>query len=216
VIAALVAAAALGNPYLEAVSDLPAAYVDGGCRGASGHMDVPRSVEHTRSDLVDTYSWAIPTTEAIDRIRDFSGGWLVDFGAGTGYWAHLLDAAGADVAAIDDWSWGRPAHLWHPVELGSYERLHEYRDRTLLLVWPPRNEMPLRALRAWGGDRLVYVGELLRGNGNPSLFDAFDSDWVLVARIDIPQWFNRSDAVYLLARGPARPWVSEEVGICAL
>jgi hypothetical protein len=216
-IALLVAAAGLSlvNPYLAEVSKLSPEYTQGGCRNP-GNNPMPNPIDTVRTELVNTYSWAIPTTDAITAIADFSDRRVIDFGAGSGYWAHLLAERGVDVVAVDDWSWGRPEHTWHPVETGSFERLASATDRALLMVWPPRNEMPLKALREWRGDHLIYVGEILRGNGTIRFFDVLDREWVLVRRIDIPQWWNRSDAVYLLARGPARPWTDQEAAACLL
>eukprot|EP00897_Mesotaenium_endlicherianum_P009382 jgi/Mesen1/8472/ME000478S07970 len=47
------------------------------------------------------YSWAVPTGEAIDAIVKSAPGGVLEIGAGTGYWAHLLRQRGVQVAAYD-------------------------------------------------------------------------------------------------------------------
>lgn len=107
-------------------------------------------------------------------------------------------------------------HLWHPVETGSFERLAGTRERALLLVWPPKNStMASRALVAWGGKRLVFVGDVLRRTADADFFRLLGEEWRLVRRISIPQWHNRSDAVWLLERAPGAgsgsEWMRAEV-----
>jgi len=205
------------NMYLEEVSNLPSYYFLGGCRTAGGQLDVgylgvPEEIQSEKDKLTSKYSWAIPNSQAITEISRFSNGSAVDFGAGSGYWAMLLAEQGVDVLAIDDWSWGEPDHLWHPVKDGNEDDLVGTSDRTLIMVWPPRNEMPLDALKVWNGTRLVYVGEILRGNGTPEFFDEI-AQWTLVRRIEIPNWWNRSDAVYLLEKKPGPKWLPDPVSV---
>ena len=59
------------------------------------------------SDVVQplrrTYAWAIPTRAALECIARHSPHGVVEVGAGTGYWAHLLASrCGVDVAAYDE------------------------------------------------------------------------------------------------------------------
>ena len=202
-------AGASDNPYLAEVRSLPSVYLKGGCRNP-GHNTGPTEIEASKTRLTSRYSWAIPTQEAIDEIAAFSGGTVVDFGAGSGYWAKLLSTAGVDVVAFDDWSWGKPDPLWFPVMEGNEANLAGTSSRTLMMVWPPKNMMPLYAFLAWGGDRLVYVGELFRGNGVPLFFEEIGK-WRLVRKIEIPQWWNRNDAVYLLERDTTGNWMPRTV-----
>lgn len=55
-----------------------------------------------RAELVRRYAWAVPDAAAIAALAARSP--LVEIGAGTGYWARLLAAAGADIIAYDDYS----------------------------------------------------------------------------------------------------------------
>lgn len=192
----LAALAVLGmaNPYLERVRELPAYYFDRGCTPG---VEMPPEVENAWADHAIRYSAAIATPEALEAVAAWSP--LVDFGAGSGYWSHLLDQAGADVVAIDNWSWGRP-RVWRPVATGDQRLLPSLPQFTLLLVWPPRGSMAIEALRAWGGNRLIYIGEMWRGSGDAEFFHELDAHWRIVKRLELPGWWTNSDAVYLLER----------------
>lgn len=178
---------------------------------------------HThRRRVTSVYSFAVPTDEALDAIASY--GPVVEIGAGTGYWASLLEDRGCDVVAYD--LLDEAFHKWFPtgtgllyadVQRGGVEKAAEHADRTLLLVWPPMSSMAIDALRAYalaGGRRLVYVGE---GYGGCTADDAFfealhtgcRSDWDTVVclhktpwrevrAVEIPQWDGLHDylAVY--------------------
>ena len=58
-------------------------------------------VEDTRRELIAKYGFAVPTNEALDAVGRCSPSGVVEVGAGTGYWAHLLQQRGVDVAAFD-------------------------------------------------------------------------------------------------------------------
>ena len=201
------------NPYLDCFNKLPARFKRSGALiNNPGELATPEGVKDEHDKLVHTYSWAVPTEDAIRKIAKFSRKeGLVDFGAGTGYWAKLLNQAGADVVSIDNWSTERPSKLFSPVITGSFERLPENRDRVLLMVWPlgRGSEMASRALDSWDGQKLVYVGEQTvfrgtsRATANPRFLDAVFDGWRLVGTETIPQWFNKDDCVFLYERKPS-------------
>jgi hypothetical protein len=143
-----------GNPLLEAHGDWLAAGRD---------PDV--SEELTRS-----YAFAVPTESAIAAIVSTDRSGIVEIGAGLGYWAAMLSAAGLDVVAYDiapppseenQWFSGRQP--WHPVLKGDASAVADHAERALLIVWPTRNEVwPAEALeryRSAGGQRVIYVGQ---------------------------------------------------------
>lgn len=149
-----------------------------------------------RHELVARFSWAIPNEEALQAIAALSP--IVEIGAGTGYWASLLAARGADVVAYDekpgfnDWCDHEP---YFPVTVGSWQRLYSHPDRTLFLCWPPYdNPLAVRALEVHTGQRVVYVGE---GSGGCCADDAFfrllDERWEEEREVPIPQWFGLHD-----------------------
>jgi hypothetical protein len=205
--------------YEHAVSMLPSELFVGGCHNAGSNPDTPEQAV-IRRHLTTTYAWSIVTDEAADRMADFADDrGVVDFGAGNGYVAHLLAARGVDVLAIDNWADGKPEHLWHPVQTGSYELLDGTKNRALLLSWPPKaTPMATRALQAWGGTHLVYAGEAMRGTADPAFHDELAKNWHMVERIEIPQWRNRSDAIFLFERRPGDgdgwSWIKAEMVRC--
>jgi hypothetical protein len=192
----------LWNPYLAAFSALPADY-----RAAHGaplieNGEATRDAEYKalRTEFTSRYSWAVPTHEAVATIAQRCTR-VVDFGAGTGYWDALLAQSGVTVRAVDNWSWGKPEQLWFPVETGSFPWLDQFDSSwCLLMVWPPKGPMPVTALTHWKGSTLIYVGEFMRGTGDPLfhwvLLTAFDA----IESVELPHWWNRNDWLYVFER----------------
>jgi hypothetical protein len=179
----------------------------------------PLDAYKRRRELCAAFSFAIPTDEALDAIAAL--GPVVEIGAGTGYWAKLLRWRGVDVAAYD--LLGEDHRHWFPegcvadVLKGGVEKVIDHADRTLLLVWPPMSSMATEAIRAYraaGGRRLVYVGEgsggctadadffSLVGEGYCWECESDDEtceerhpapEWRKVQTIEIPQWSGIHD-----------------------
>jgi hypothetical protein len=92
---------------------------------------------------------------------------LVELGAGTGYWAHLLRLMGADVVAYDSAPVGGlrenryhpDARPWTPVLHGDLRILPLHADRCLFLCWPPTYSALWEALSFYRGERVIYVGD---------------------------------------------------------
>lgn len=107
------------------------------------------------------YSWAVPNDEALRIIRKWSPRGVVEMGAGTGYWSHLLSETGLDVYPFDrhpthekapnpqhmigggmnertgnENAWINPPSFCQ-VHAGGAETLAAYSQQTLLLCWPP-------------------------------------------------------------------------------
>jgi hypothetical protein len=117
--------------------------------------------------LTARYAFAVPTDAAIRAIADHSPAGVVEVGAGTGYWASLLRDAGVDVVASADNKWFHSSTPWFPVEQADESVVDAHARRTLLLVWPTRNEVwpsdAVQRFRDAGGDTVVYVGEGVGG-----------------------------------------------------
>lgn len=58
-------------------------------------------IDGMRSQLVTRYGFAVPSDEALTAIERCSPRGVVELGAGTGYWAFLLQQRGVDVVAFD-------------------------------------------------------------------------------------------------------------------
>jgi hypothetical protein len=189
------------NEYYQRFMALPDNYrhSEGGPIYQGGEARREPEYLATRMQLVTKYAWAVPNSDAIKALKAHSPNGLVDFGAGSGYWAKLLHEAGVEVEAIDNWTDKKP-DLWFPVTQGSYELLPQHKDKTLLLCWPPRAaEMAVRAVQLWGGDTLAYVGEPApaRGTADPAFFAELQKHWRLVETVTIPSWYNRNDDLFI-------------------
>jgi hypothetical protein len=187
--------------YEQVVSALPLGLLEGGCHNVGQNPDtmVQADIHH---HLTSTYSWPMTTAHAVNKIKHFVGNsGVVDFGAGNGYFAYLLSQQGVDTIAIDNWSGGKPGKTWHPVELGDVDSLVGTSDLALLLSWPPQfRPMALDALRQWNGTHLIYAGEILRRTADVAFHRELAENWRLVERIQIPQWRNFNDAIFLFER----------------
>lgn len=150
-----------------------------------------------RRRLVIKYSFALPNTETIEQIAEYSP--LIEIGPGTGYWADLLARVGAEIVAFDNSSWADKIAIgaYYKVQEGGSEKIEEYPDHTLMMVWPPYAEpMAEECLGHYKGDTIVFVGELDGACGT----DAFCSrliDTFELQRHPIPQWPMIHDYLYI-------------------
>lgn len=184
------------NPYLDLYRDL------GRWRGALGEA-TPEFLS-VRRKLVAAYSWAIPSTEALEAIAALDIPTL-ELGAGTGYWAFCLRQLRVDITAFDANPLA-PPH-WHPVEQGTPETLLPRADsplhaRALMLCWPPLNE-PLadRALALYRGDTVIEIGEGPGGNTGTDAFHArLREEWRLVRELELPRWPGARDSLRIWSR----------------
>lgn len=183
-----------------------------------------------RREVTCQYAFSVPTDEALDLIGSYRP--IVEIGAGTGYWAALLRHRGVDVVAYDHKPAGHPDNWWYAdarrfthIDLGATYSLRDHGDRTLLMSWPPHNEsLAERALDVYeraGGQRLIYIGT---GYGECCATNAFfgrlgettydeandwdgdehpDALWREVARLDLPQWDDIDDALWVYERKDA-------------
>jgi hypothetical protein len=83
----------------------------------------------------------------------------------------------------------------HKEALEVYGREYD----VLMMCWPPHSDpMAYEALRAFKGDKLIYVGESDDGcNATDAFFELIEKEWVKIKVINIPQWFGLHDSLYL-------------------
>lgn len=99
-----------------------------------------------RNEVVHRFAWAVPSDEAIKKIVEFSP--IIEMGAGTGYWANLIQKAGGEIVAFDSHpigsgtnSWHENKHLKYPmaeksffnVQKGGAEKVKDFPNHTLFL-----------------------------------------------------------------------------------
>ena len=156
-----------------------------------------------RDRLVSKYSWAVPSDEVIQKIASF--GKIIEMGAGSGYWAHLISEAGGDILAIDNGSRAFE-EKWHNILLGGPSHLGQYSDRVLFLCWPDYDtDFGGDCLKAYKGDTLLYVGESEGGCcGGKSFWEELHYNWEETEYLSIPQWDAIHDAFYVYKRRAER------------
>jgi hypothetical protein len=153
-----------------------------------------------RSLLVKSFSWAIPNDEAIRCCVQQSP--ILEIGAGTGYWAHLVQKAGGKIIPtdkeVDKGHWLPIREFDHTI--AANEESNYY---TLMLCWPPYSStMAYEAVSKWKGNTLIYIGEWKGCCASGQFFDYLDKYFTLKQQINIPCWYDFNDSFYLLERRP--------------
>ncbi|MFL6116793.1 MAG: hypothetical protein ACJ786_36375 [Catenulispora sp.] len=184
----------LGNPYWRIVRNLPTEAGEGGDApttswtfAATAVRNQVRAAGLDRRALCRRYSWSIPTPGDIAWISGIAGGrGVVELGAGGGYWAALMRAAGIDILAFDPFpacrTNGCATRAHTAVEPGDDTMAARHGDRALFLCWPSYNDpWAARALAAYRGDTLIYAGQDADGcTADDAFFELLEQDWELV------------------------------------
>ena len=185
------------------------------------------------------YGFAIPTGAALEEIALRSPGGVVELGAGVGYWAHHLFERGVDVIAYDiDPPPSARNHRfagstpWYPILQGDQRVVVDHADRSLLLIWPTKNETwateALVRYHAAGGACVLYVGDGPGGRTGDPTFHATLGDlgpclsctlgvpdvpctcnaaqlWQRQNEVVLPAWQAEDVRLYVYARATTQP-----------
>eukprot|EP00056_Hartaetosiga_gracilis_P019812 m.16094 g.16094 ORF g.16094 m.16094 type:complete len:186 (-) comp7953_c0_seq2:1576-2133(-) len=150
----------------------------------------------------DNYGCVKWTESALNIIHDL--GPVIEIGAGGGHWTKELRDKNTNVVAYDNDSTDSPTPISQRrtrVLNGDEKKLGWYPHRTLLMVYPPPNDMAYRCLDHYQGDVIVYVGEGRGGaNANDKFFDRVEGDFecVLIEPLEpFPKCFEK---MYVLRR----------------
>ena len=234
---------AAGAPALSSHGPAPGRDLAWSVPGGLGHV---LALPARRRELAALFAWAIPDEGALAVLARHAP--LLECGAGTGYWAALLRARGADVLASDlippgstagggagatagggaanpvpgDGGANRMAagvagnryhsgrRPWTEVQAASAVdavRAARTSGRTLFLCWPPFDDdgASYAALRAYGGDVLIYAGG---GPGGPTGTVRFhrelELNWHPTEQVALPNWPGLRDRLVVYRRNPAR------------
>jgi len=149
---------------------------------------------HERESCVKKYSWAIPTDEAIAQLVKYSP--IIEIGAGLGYWAALAHIQGCVYDAYDQDISNKNAYVaddatpWFPVREGSIPELADHPGSTLFLCWPDYDSsFAFDALKAYKGERVIYVGEGEGGcTGDDAFHERLNRKWNHIGNVELPQW----------------------------
>ena len=165
-----------------------------------------------RRQFVRQYGWSVPTKEAVEQLKDFIGDdQVIEIGAGIGLWAKLLQDEGVPVVATDNFELAtdpkadyitRDPPFTTIEDLDHEESLQSYPEHgVLMFIWPPCDDpMATSALKAFRGNKVIYIGEFRGCTANDEFHDILDSNWTETNRIYIPHWHGISDSVMLLVR----------------
>jgi len=163
-----------------------------------------------RSELIRNFSFAIPTEEAINELIKYNP--LIEIGAGTGYWAYLINKYGGDIIAFDnnerDDEWNNVSKEkyfkknWFDVKYGNEKMILNFPNRTLFMCWIEYgSEIGLECLKLYKKNYFLYIGE--DGGGccaTDSFFDYLKKHWKLKKTINIPQWSGIRDYFNIFKR----------------
>jgi hypothetical protein len=181
----------LGNPYWRIIRNLPTE-TRGDIPGPTTMwLSAPAEIRERavvagldRGALSRRYSWSIPSPGDIAWIGATVGArGVVEPGAGGGYWAWLMRAAGIDTLAYDPFpastANGYAKRAYTDVELGDDSVAARHSDRALFLCWPNNNDpWAARAVTAYRGDMLIYAGQEAGGStADDRFFDLLASGW---------------------------------------
>jgi hypothetical protein len=191
-------------------------------------------IDGCRNRLIARYGFAVPSEEALAAIGRCSPRGVLEIGAGAGYWAYLLQQRGVDVVAFDihpapaaQNRWFAGTRPWHPVHRGDHAVVGAHLERTLLVVWPTKNEIwaasAVERYHDAGGECLVYVGEGPGGRTGDDVFHALlgelitcvsceygsttapcicgvESRWRRSATVALPHWPDYHDDLHIYTR----------------
>jgi hypothetical protein len=217
----------INNPYWEAVKGCVETDAGLGGNPVVGYFSVDRTLEENmarspnRTRLVRKYCWGVPDPDTVAFVAKHAQGGLVDPIAGTGYWAYLLAQVGVDVVCYDlNPGTTLLTNGWHGEDLYAEvcakdcaEAVALHPDRTLFLSWPPHGQdVGARALLAYEGKRVVYIGDARGGEtGDDQMHLILETDWTEVdSRLPV-QWWGQHDRVTVYERGARQPSSAPEV-----
>lgn len=186
----------INNPYWEEVRDVIAVKFPFG--GHEGMMTAYRR----REELRKNYAYSITSPTVLEEISKFPfpNKKIVEIGAGSGYWAHMLTQYGMEVKAFDDKSW-KFDKSFYKVELGGPLSASEFPDHTLMLCWPPYGTpMAADCVKYYTGDYLIYLGEGTGGCTGDDDFHEALYQWEVCKAMSNSSYEGIHDQFYIFKR----------------
>jgi len=199
------------NPYLREVRDYvieaPRLSEEATNRQVEITQEYSSDWVQKRWEAIEEYAFAIPSRKTIEILVEHDP--LIEIGAGTGYWAHLIEQLGGDIIVVDNFSSGddakvtySPEDTWTEVREGDETVVSEYPDRTLFLCWPHfESNFATEALKLYEGETVIYVGEWRPEYADDDeFFDILDRDFDLIDRVSLPCWMGTKDTMMIQTR----------------
>lgn len=174
-----------------------------------------------RDDLCIQYAWSIPDPVSLEFVSEHLGEKAVEIGAGVGYWGYCLAQLGTHVICYDiapphrtstnfyhsprierrGHLTGQLRSVWREVYYGNHNKTAHY-TYPLFLCWPPMTSMATKALKAYRGNKLIYIGEDGGGcTAEDSFFLLLAKHWHVVDMHMPVQWSGIHDCIYVYERG---------------
>lgn len=159
-----------------------------------------------RKRIRKKYGYALLSNEDIRMIAEYSP--IVEIGAGTGYLAHMLSQAGAEIDAYDisipeENEYQFTSDFYYPVEVIDSVEFRDPEDRTLLISWPCYDRdwayHYLKEFLDCGGEYLIYIGEDKCGcTATDSFFDLMNESTALIETVEIDHFYFVHDKLYIM------------------
>lgn len=148
-----------------------------------------------REDLVEKYSWALPSYEVIDYFNSFDS--ITEVCAGNGYWSYLIDnMTSCSVRSFDK----KCIDGFYQVKNFNKE---EVDTDNLLICWPPSGkETGRNILEDCDPDVFVYIGVLSSNITEKEDFHDFilDKGYNICNFFELPSWPGVDDNCYVYKR----------------
>jgi len=177
-----------------------------------------------RELFVEHFSWAIPHSSTIAGLASKLHGYknILEVGAGSGLWTHLLrNLHKVPIHATDilDGSYGydKKFKYCEIEKIDAISAIEKHDPEVLMMVWAPLGKpMANNCLKAFKGNLLVWIGEDEGGcNGDYNFFEELRKNWEVMDNIDMPSWFGINDYCTVYQRkvlNPAKLFVGEKKG----
>lgn len=157
-------------------------------------------------------AYAVPNRDALWLLASLAP--IVDWGAGTGYWASLLHDRGVEAYALDSCPpagntgaknefHGQTQAFTSVLHASDASALKQYSHCTLLLCYAPNDTtMGKEALQHFTGNAVVHVGEFRGDSGDPDLEQIllWSGSFKLEKEISLPNFANTAYALTLWRR----------------
>lgn len=140
------------------------------------------------------YSFAVPDDHALNLISQYKP--IIEIGAGTGYWALLLNQMGIEVKAFDCNPRSKDL-TFYPVEVGTPEKCKEFPDYTLFICYPPLGEDCNEWIKHYSGEYVLFIQEGCTGQSS-DLEDP--KQWENIISYQLPNWYNCRETLEIYKR----------------
>ncbi len=153
------------------------------------------------------FGWSIPNEKAIIEIIKFvKTDSILEIGSGMGLWAHILQLYGVAVYPTDNYSYGiqKWGYLFTNVEkMDNLQALKKYDNiNVLMLIWPDLTNMAYDTLKAFKGNKLIFIGEFMEDSSNatPGFYFLIKEEWKMYKRIELKRFPSLYDDAFLFIR----------------